>query len=909
MFQRLLNSKNLTFAIILAALIIPQGLTTQTASAQSAAIILSLPGNYQDFITEDVLAPFEAQYGVRVHIEYAQGGMGFGMGGQQSVDATLEDAAELAASADVMYVDQTTLTPFATQAGYFLNLAPLANSDSALNINDFYPAIWKSFQWDQGIWALPTAADVYLVTYDPTTFDATGLAYPTDRWTIDDFANAARTLTTYDADGAVLTPGITASTPASTLPYLLVALTGQSFADETVVPNQPTFSTDLEYILNVWAELEAEGVVTTTFFRGNEDAEASPLRIEGALGFSGRFAQDDNAELRQASLLPGGTAGISATGFAVSSGTLYPEISYALASYLTNLTELANANFTAASVARQSLAGIETTTTQNTNGGGPGGGPGGGARNFLNIPDQIQAAIDQALYSAMSGADTRYSSYVTSVVTQINQNQGDALSLLQEAEASAITDVQTAAAAATDTMVIVAAPPEEVVVAAGEITLNCAINTGFGGRPGMGGGLTNEDTWNLVIEEYVASDPLVGHVNLEPVDDSDMATLAEAYDCFILPSNAVQGSDVSPLLNLDPLLDTDPTFNRNDLLPGVLSQVQQNAMTWAMPLAITPATLSYNPTLLAQAGVPEPVNGWTTDSFIDALAQLDLILDEETYPFTPNDPSGSYLLQLIGAFGGMPIDYRTDPATLNFTDANAVTAIQQVLDLADTGYMEYTGVANVMGGGGRMGQSGTTAISTDTMAQIQRMVGRGGNQRDVMLQTLYPQGSSGGFVAFDITTGYISSTAQSPESAYEFLSTAASHPELFTGMPVRSAALSDPAVIAAQGEDVVAIYNQLYALLQNPNTVVFPANSGLGGIASNFLTEYWLKSAFDAYVLEGADLVTELEDAQVTTQAYLDCIAVYEPDTTTTDDPMMGDFMAMAECANAVDPELDFGNF
>ena len=895
--------RNLTMILLLAALALTTAVTPQTASAQSAAIILSLPGTYEDFITDEVLAAFEAQYNVRVHIEYSAG-FRMGPGGQQAVDSTLEDAAELAASADVIYVDQTTLTPFATQAGYFLNLAPLTSSDSTLNINDFYPAIWKSFQWDQGIWALPTAADVYLVTYDPASFDAAGLAYPTDRWTIDDFARAARALTTFNADGTVLTPGLTAGTPASTLPYLLVALTGHGFYDETVVPNQPSFNADLEYILDIWAELEAEGVVTTSFFRGGEGAEASPLRIEGTLGFSGRFADDENANQRQATMLPGGTAGLSASGFAVSSGTFYPEISYALASYLTTLPELASANFTSASVARQSLAGVEPATSQNGNGGGPGG---GGARNFLSIPDQIQAVVDQALYSAMSGAEVRYSSYVTSVVTQINSGAGDALSLLQEAEASAISDVQTAAAAASSTNVIVATAPQEVVLAAGEITLNCAINTGFGGGPGRGGDLTNEDAWNAVIADYVASNALVGAVNLVPVSDSDLATLAESYDCFILPSNAVQGSDVSPLLNLDPLLDTDPSFNRNDILPGVLTQVQQNAQTWAMPLAIQPAMISYNPALLAQAGVPEPVNGWTTDAFIDALAQLDQILDDETAPFTPNDPSGSYLLQLVGAFGGVPIDYRTDPPTLNFTDPNAINAIQQVLDLVGKGYIEYTGVANVMGGGMRMGQSGTTAISTDTMASLMRGFGRGGNQRDVMLQTLYPQGSSGGFVAFDITTGYISSAAQSPEAAYAFLSTAAAHPELFTGMPVRSSQVGDPAVVAAQGEDVATVYAQLNSLLQNPNTIVFPANSGLGGIASNFLTEYWLKAAFDAYVLEGADLVTELQDAQVTTQAYLDCIAVYEPDTTTNDDPMMGNFMAMGECANAVDPELNFG--
>ncbi len=895
----------ITLLTLVAVLLLTTVVSPQSASAQTAAIILSIPDSYADFITPDVLASFEAQYNTRVHIEYAAGGIRLGMGGgTQSLDTILENAAELAASADVIYVDQGTLSPSATQAGYFLNLAPLANSDPMLNINDFYPAIWQSFQWDQGVWALPTSADLYVVTYDPIRFDAVGLAYPNDRWTLDDFAYAARTLTTRNADGTVLTPGVTAASPASMLPYLLASLAGHGFYDDTYVPNQPVFGADLADLLQVWADLEAEGVVSTSFFRGEDGAEASPLRIEGTLGFSGRFSGDENAALRQATLLPGGTAGVSATGFAVSSGTLYPEVAYALASYLTTLPELASASFTSATPARQSLSSLSASANAQAESGGS---RGANSPNLISVPPQVEPVLEQAAFSAMSGAETRYSSYLTSVINQINAGEGDALSLLQEVEASAIADVQAAVAAAADTMVIVASPPQEVILVPGEVTLNCAINTGFGGGPGRGGNLPNEDAWNQVIVDFVASDPMVGAVNLEVVTDSDLTALAGAYDCFILPSNAVQGSNVSALLNLDPLLDTDPGFNRNDLPAAILTQVQQNAQTWAMPLAIQPQMLSYNPELLAQAGVPEPVNGWTVDAFVDALSQLDMILDEDTAPFTPNDPTGSYLLQLIGAFGGLPIDYRTDPPTLNFTEPNSVAAIQQVLDLAGKGYLDYSAVANVMGGGMRVRIDGTVAISTDVISQLTRGFGRNNQQAAPMMQTLYPQSSAGNFVSFDITTGYISRTAQSPESAYGFLSMAAVHPELFNGMPVRRSLVNDPAVIAAQGEDVTAIYSQLDVLLQNPNTVVFPANSGIGGIASNFITEYWLKSAFDRYVLEGADLLTELQDAEVITRAYLDCLATYEPDPSVSFDTEFGDFESIMTCSNAVDPDLDFG--
>ncbi|MBN1966313.1 MAG: extracellular solute-binding protein, partial [Anaerolineae bacterium] len=617
---------------------------------------------------------------------------------------------------------------------------------------------------------------------------------------------------------------------------------------------------------------------------------------------------------RQAVLLPGGTAGVSAEGFAVSSGTRYPELSYALAAYLTTLPELTSLNFLSASPARQSFANSDTTTNNQTNGapgGGPnGGGPGGGFNNAANISDAMQAVVDQALYAAFSGAEVRYGSYLDTIVSQINSDGVDAHTVLPEVEASAISDVQTAAALSGTTSVVVALPPEEVTIAPGQIVLNCAVNTGFGMGPNSQ--LANEDTWQQVIDTFVTSDPDVGYVNLEAVNQSDLAALASEYDCFILPTNAVSGSDVSPLLNLDPLLSTDASFDRNDLLTGVLPQVQQNNMTWALPLALSPQTLRYTPDLLARAGVPEPVNGWTTDTFIDALRQLMAVVDADTAPFTPNDPTGSYLLQLIGAFGGLPIDYRTDPVTINFTDPTNVAAIQQVLDLAVQGYMEYSSVANIGQGGGFSVRIDSTAIpiTTDVLSGLARGFGRGAQAlaNNNGVQTLYPQNTRGaGFVAFDITTGYISATAQNPEAAYRFLSLAAQYPALFSGMPVRRSLINDPTVAASQGADVIAIYSQLETLLQNPNTVIFPANSGLGGIATNFITEYWLKAAFDAYVLDGADLLSQLQDAEVTTLAYLECVATTQAADLVAGEDMMGGFGAMMDCAQAVDPTLNLG--
>jgi hypothetical protein len=53
-------------------------------------------------------------------------------------------------------------------------------------------------------------------------------------------------------------------------------------------------------------------------------------------------------------------------------------------------------------------------------------------------------------------------------------------------------------------------------------------------------------------------------------------------------------------------------------------------------------------------------------------------------------------------------------------------------------------------------------------------------------------------------------------------------------------------------------------VLSADSTVVFPAE---------LETRFWLLRAFDNYVLNGADLVAELTNAQQLTNAYLGCLA------------------------------------
>ncbi len=127
--------------------------------------------------------------------------------------------------------------------------------------------------------------------------------------------------------------------------------------------------------------------------------------------------------------------------------------------------------------------------------------------------------------------------------------------------------------------------------------------------------------------------------------------------------------DLTTVLNLDPYFSADSSFNPDDLVAGALAQLQRGGRTWGYPLVIEPQVIHYYADILSKAGVPLPTNGvWTADQFANALTTLQATLPSDKKAFANRTPGDTALLELIAAFGGLPLDFRTDPPTINFTD-------------------------------------------------------------------------------------------------------------------------------------------------------------------------------------------------------------------------------------------------
>ena len=135
------------------------------AAQDQPTVSIALPSIMKNVIDESIFNDFESANGVQVYVNYIDAPVPPVTGG---IADYLDGVASYAASADVLSVDDSILTPDATRAGYLLDLSPLTSADSALNPDDFFPAAWKSVQWDNGVWALPVSVDATMLIYDPT---------------------------------------------------------------------------------------------------------------------------------------------------------------------------------------------------------------------------------------------------------------------------------------------------------------------------------------------------------------------------------------------------------------------------------------------------------------------------------------------------------------------------------------------------------------------------------------------------------------------------------------------------------------------------------------------------------------------------------------------------------------------
>lgn len=830
------------FSLLALSVVFLLGTTTSNVQAQQF-LTIALPPFLEAIIDEAIVDEFEAQNGVEVEFIYDLD-VPSGNSAPQTTDAIeayTEDILAYMSSADVLIVDDF-LSPEITRAGYALDLTPLISADSFLNPNDFYSAVWDSFTWDGGMWALPIASQPLFVDYNTEAFDEAGLSYPNQSWLLEDFEFAVRELTQYDENGDVSLPGMVVSNVERAA--LFRALLGTGFYDFNSFPESPSLSNlQLADLIDLWTELVADGVLEVGGGFGGEDV---PILLSSGGSFSfvildddgnetdgGGF--DDDASERALAPLPNGESVLLSAGLAVSSGTTTPDLAYSLVRYLSEQQTFADAIIGSEPARNIYFTDAETSANFQINFGD-------------DRSEEELALVNDALENGLPSSEIRFYPYLNAAISKVQNGETDAVSALEEAELDALEVVQ----AMDDLNVaftVEAGMP--IVVSEGEIVLNFGFQSFITPLP-------NEAEWDEAMATFVANDPEVGAVDLDIINIAQSILgggSSDRYDCTYYSSTFFIDLDTELLLALDPLLFSDLNYNVNDLPFGALELLQLNGVAYGLPIVIQPQMLQYDPEPFALAGLPEPIGGWTISEFGNALELLDSVLEEDESSFVAQGFDNTYLLMLMAAQGGLPIDTRTSPPTIDFTSPESLNAVQNILDWVDAGYIDQASPDGDGFGGGDDDDDTTTPIVPTFFA--------GFGDPDLSYTT-YPTGVTYTPVSFDVGAGYISIDTAIPEACFRWLSFISTQPELFIGgMPAQISLLDSPRVQTALGAETAEAYRTIADMMAAPNVINFNATDP-------FIST-WLQTAINAYLNEDADLLTELEDAQLYTLDYLAC--------------------------------------
>lgn len=840
------------------------------AQTMNTTLVVALPEWWEGQFDEAVFDDFKAQHsGVTIALNFVSSDDMYFTPPQYDIDEHLSKALAYATQGDVLYTGSTQLSIEMTRAGALLDLSPLTITDTHLDTSDFFPAMWQSFQWDGGLWSVPIGGSLIMNVYNKNALDEANIPYPDENWTIADYSTYACELTTYKASGEVDTPGFN----SYYMSPLFYSLLNRGLYDMSTFPETADLTgDDIVDLLTQWTALIDEHIANP-FGQIDFDDQEVPLHVEQTWRVTNRYMNPD-ADW-QASLLANNLAGLQVEGFGVSSGTDNPELAYELVMYMSESVDIMNMSFFDMP-ARQSMVGLEDDDSRMV---------------FGEKPPELLALMDEAIINAIPFSEMRYFGYLDYAVNF--KVRGDGLSVedaLLETQQLLDENLARATQMGAETTVFIGSPSSTPALADGEIALNFALITLMSPVP-------NRDDWERVALEFAETDLEVGVVDIS-FGFNGFQQVAEENDCFYRQLNDLRIAPLDQILAIEPFLNADANFNRDDILTGVLDQVTRDNQLWGMPMNATPTILWVNTRMFEEAGVPVPNARWTTNEFVDALTQLATITEDP--PFSPRNFGGDYMLTLTTAFGGLLFDPSNPEGVPDLTSEQNKNAIRQALDLVKNGYIEYDELG-MFGSDSRGGINTDDVPIYDTMLSLLdfRFQQRRDNVTDTFQATLFPSGTQYAPITLEVGSAYISANTPYADACYRWLSHLAENPELFDGMPARR---SQFASVQSRGDDIVALYTAIDTMLSDPNVIVFPFNTTS---QSEFFYQQWIFRAFDAYVVDDVELEDALEQSQQLINDYASCI---EPtrnvDVTAlvTDDERAEYYGQLNDCAVGLDP-------
>jgi ABC-type glycerol-3-phosphate transport system substrate-binding protein len=178
------------------------------------------------------------------------------------------------------------------------------------------------------------------------------------------------------------------------------------------------------------------------------------------------------------------------------------------------------------------------------------------------------------------------------------------------------------------------------------------------------------------VNEILGLGPLGG----DPPDDlwQRLASQADVVN-LDLGRDAV---DQGLVRDLEPLMQADPDFARDDFFPRALERGQWDGGTWVLPTRLLYDMILYDKDAFDEAGLAYPEPGWSWEEFLSAAQELTVRDSGEVSRWgfvAPN--SIQFELASIEGRVGPVVDQSADPAVPRFDQPEVVDAVRWYTDL------------------------------------------------------------------------------------------------------------------------------------------------------------------------------------------------------------------------------------
>jgi ABC-type glycerol-3-phosphate transport system substrate-binding protein len=752
------------------------------------------------------------------------------------------------------------------QLGLLRDLKPLIDADTDFDPADYYPiALSSSTNGSGAIYKLPATLEVPLLFYNKDLLAERGVAEPKPDWSWRDVVAMAQQLARKRGD----TIDIYGLADEDTyLAVLLDELRGAGLDLITTPPararvDQPEAALALERIAQLFrsgafyfppetanfgdtvARMVADQQVAMW---GSSIARDIPKQTQpGGNSVSGTSFTPGAAPFPP---FPSGTRDFT-SGYIMSSGTQHPQEAWIWLSFLSwqLVAEQGGKGGPADGLsvlpARKSLAEQSGYWTR--------------------LDDETRAAVQAALSQpAPATSDMNALEAYQPLIEAIQEIIGGASATAAASRAQAAIAEQAALAQQTPTVTpsiepVVVATPAPSVAAPGATTITFGMPLGKG-----------SDRATEFVQQFNQANPEVFVQIKDTFTGSGIMTIPEAAaqtDCFASPLPAT--AELTATLDLQPLIDADASFLRDDYPAALLTPYRRSGQLYGLPWGIIFRVVVYNKDLLDAAGLATPAPSWTIDEFINTAQQLTSGSgDTKQYGFViPRSPSEAAKF-LVHLFGASLIKGSGETLRPSYTDPKVLEAARKVVDLLKHN-SPHTRLNDSTQTGQQIDYGELTGQGRAGMWFAWGLYAYGQEQPQFAMAIAPPPLAQSVLDADDLSTTslYISAGTDKQQACWTWLrALSATTLDGIAGFPARrSVAQSDTTNQAMPGaaETYQAYLQALERVEQLP-----PGGETFGTPPIDY---YWFYRAIDR-ALQGKNLEQELAEAQALTEQYVACV-------------------------------------